>query len=126
MGQDVSLNRLEVQQPNLLMTLMREDTTQQHKPLHETVKGIVKGIQVNRIDVNAAELRYRKSTGSGADLFTIRQFDLTVDDFRLDSQSYQAQDRAYYANNIVVAATKVSYLFPDGTYRLTTDSLYKH
>ena len=123
-GQDVKLSLVEVGQPHLLMTTMREDTTAQHKPFHETVTGIMHGLAVDKIDVNDARLEYRKSPGAAESIFSIQRFNLTIADFQLDSQSFQAQDRAYYANGVILAATNAAYLFSEGDYRLSTDSLY--
>ncbi|GAA4427623.1 hypothetical protein GCM10023188_10940 [Pontibacter saemangeumensis] len=123
-GRPLTLSLLEVQQPDLLVTVMREDTTQQQKPLYQTAQGILKGLQIGQIDVNSARLQYRKGPDAAENILSIDFFDLTVDDFKLDSQSFQAPDRAYYANKILVEAGKASLLFPDGTYRGSTDSIY--
>lgn len=124
LGRYMKLDKLGVQQPNLLMTVMREDSTQQQKPLHETVKGILQSLQIGAIDVNAARLRYRTGADAEENTVDIKHFNLTVDDFQLDSQSFQAQARAYYANKIIIAVAEANFLFPDGTYRLSTDSIY--
>ncbi|MCC9135313.1 hypothetical protein ACFSKU_11725 [Pontibacter silvestris] len=123
MGKSVKLDKLVLQQPEILFTVMRQDITEQHKPLHETVKGVVEGVQINEIDIDNATLRFRNKADAAESTFAIKQFNLTVDDFKLDKRSFRAKDRAYYANNIQMEAAQVSYLLPSGGYRITTDSI---
>ncbi|MCJ8163661.1 hypothetical protein MKJ04_02330 [Pontibacter sp. E15-1] len=123
LGKGVSLDRLAVERPDLLLTLMQEDTTQQHKPLHQTVRGMLKGMRVGAMDINSARLRYRKYAVTSVNLFSMQRFDFAVNDFQLDSQSFAASNRAYYAQNITLQGTGIQYLFPDGAYQLTSDTL---
>ncbi|MDX5438492.1 MAG: DUF748 domain-containing protein, partial [Pontibacter sp.] len=120
----INLNELSLQQPKLLITVMRRDTTEQNKPIHETVSDFMKGLHIGKIDVNNAWLRYREEQKTDAYLFAIRSFNLTVDDFRLDSQSFQAEERAYYAKQMRFAAAKATYQMPDGLYKIEADSLF--
>ncbi|MCX2739218.1 DUF748 domain-containing protein [Pontibacter anaerobius] len=121
-SQDVQLDELKVQQPKLLMTVMRPDTTEEHKPLHETVKGFIKGLKIGRIDVREAGLNYRKGSSSDT-LFALRKFDLVVTDYQLDSASFQAKDRAYYAQKYKLMVSEAFYLLSDNLYKATADSI---
>ncbi len=123
LGKNISLDRLAVQRPALLFTVMQQDTTQQPKPMHETVKGMIEGIHIGEIDVKGARLRYRKGAENPKTLLIAKAFDLTVDDFKLDSQSFQADNRAYYANRITLNTSGFKYLLPDGSYTLSSDSM---
>ncbi|WP_299760539.1 hypothetical protein [uncultured Pontibacter sp.] len=122
-SQDVVLDELAVQQPNMVMTVMRQDTTTTHKPLHETLKGFMNGLAIGKIDVNQASLHYRSGAQSDT-MLSVQRFLLTVTDFKLNSASFHAKDRAYYAQKYEVQATDASFLLPDGLYKATTDSLF--
>lgn len=122
-GNEVDLNQIILEEPKLLMTTMRRDTTAQHKPFHERTPAILKNLHIGKINVNNAQLRYREQHKSDAYLFTVAAFKLTVDDFKLDSQSFHAQDRAYYSKRMKLKTGKASYLLPDGQYRVSADSL---
>ncbi|WP_266205708.1 hypothetical protein [Pontibacter kalidii] len=120
--QEVQLDELEVQQPTLLLSVMRADTTSAPKPLHETAKGFLQGLAIGKINVRQAGLYYRDGTASDT-LFSLPSFQLAVDDFRLDSASFMGEDRAYYGQRYRLAAADAGFLFSDGLYQLSTDSI---
>ncbi|MHA6247813.1 hypothetical protein ACXYMU_07760 [Pontibacter sp. CAU 1760] len=123
-GKGVTIGKLGVQLPKLLVTQMREDTTrQQHKPLHETGSGLLKNLKISTINLDSAGFVYRNSPKAAKALFIVPRFNLTVDDFQLDSQSFHAENRAYYSNEMRLATTGMTYRFPDNTYTLRTDSV---
>ncbi|WP_276496049.1 hypothetical protein [Pontibacter litorisediminis] len=121
--QQVQLEEMEVLEPKLLLSNMRADTTETHKPLHETAKGFIQGLGIGKIDVRQASLYYRDGP-KGDTLLSVRRFRLAVDDFQLDSASYNAKDRAYYAHNYTLEAKDAAYLLPQEYYRFSSDSLY--
>ncbi|WP_157593646.1 hypothetical protein [Pontibacter actiniarum] len=122
-GSNVDVEQLRLQDPKLLMTLMRKDTTEERKPLHETVKGFMQQLHIGKIAVDNANLRYRESPQTEGFLFSLKKFNLTVDDIKLDSQAYYAPDRAYYAKQMVLEASKAMYFLPGGKYRFMVDTL---
>ncbi|MBC5991786.1 AsmA family protein [Pontibacter cellulosilyticus] len=120
---NVDLDSMLVQNPELLITAMAKDTTGQHQPMHKTVNGLLRNMHIGKIDVNDANLRYRNYNQRNTDMFALKSFNLTVDDFRLDSTSLQDPKRAYYSNNIVLKAKAALYNLPNNLYKLTTDSV---
>jgi hypothetical protein len=119
----VDLGSLVVQQPKLLITAMQKDTTTQHKPMHETVKGLIKDMRIGTIEVKNANFRYREAVKSKKDVLSIEDFNLTVDDYQLDSASFYNPSRAYYSSNITFNASNAVYYIPNDYYKFTTDSL---
>ncbi|GAB3527041.1 hypothetical protein GCM10027443_02990 [Pontibacter brevis] len=123
-GKDVDVDEVSIVQPELQMTVMREDTTSQQKPLHQSVPDKLKGLKIGHIRLDRGKISYRDGTKDNIkEVASIGQYHLTIDDVKLDSQSFQAQDRAYYANSILFEAAQGRFLTPDGLYRLTSDSL---
>ncbi|RIJ41562.1 AsmA family protein [Pontibacter oryzae] len=122
-GKKVDLDALILEKPKLLMTVMRRDTTAQHKPMHERASDMLKNLHIGKIDLNKAQLRYREQPKSDAYIFSVAELMLSVDDFKLDSQSFHAQDRAYYARRMKLKTGKASYLLPDGLYKASADSI---
>ncbi len=119
----VDLGSLVVQQPKLLITAMQKDTTTLHKPMHETVTGLIKNMKIGTIEVSDANFRYREAEKSKKDVFSIKDFNLTVDDYQLDSASFNNSSRAYYSSNITFNASNAVYYIPNDYYKFTTDSL---
>lgn len=122
-GKKVKLKKIYILQPELLLTIMRQDTTEQHKPLYQTVKGLLKGIQVKEISIANASMLFRNKTDTANSFFAVRQFDMTMHDFKLDRRSFRARDRAYYAKNVQMTAKQANYLLPDNMYRMAIDSI---
>ncbi|MBW7468542.1 hypothetical protein ABID22_003948 [Pontibacter aydingkolensis] len=120
---NVDLERLEVRQPYLLMTAMIQDTTATHKPLHETAKGFLLNMHIGQLNVTGANVRFREAAKSETEIFTLNEFDLTVTDYRLDSASFQNNNRTYYSQNIELNAKKATFNIPDEYFKITTDSL---
>lgn len=120
--QKVQLEELEIIKPKLLMSEMKRDTTKTHKPLHASTKGFLYGLFIGKIDIRNASLHYRDGTRKDT-LLSVRQFKLAVDDFRLDSASFAAKDRVYYAQKFDLDVQDASYRFPDGLYSLRSDSI---
>ncbi|OKL41421.1 hypothetical protein A3841_10200 [Pontibacter flavimaris] len=120
--QEVRLDELVVQQPTLLLSVMQADTTPAHQPLHETAEGFLQGLAIGKINVRQANLYYRDGTAPDT-LFSLRSFQLAVDDFRLDSASFLAKGRAYYGKKYKLAGANAHVLFPDEFYKLSTDSI---
>ena len=114
---------LAIAQPRALLTQMRTDTTTRQKPLHETLSGMAKGMEIGEIDITGATVRYRQEVAAENPFFSLEQFDLQVDDLQLDSQSYRADDRAYYAKLIALKARQAEAFLPNGFYRFRTDSI---
>ena len=120
---NVDLGSLRVEQPVLQVTSMLKDTTTQHKPLHETASGLLKNLHIGTIKATKANLTYREAIKKRKDVLALRNVNLTVDNFTLDSASFYDQDKAYYASNIEIEASSSFYNVPNGYYRLTTDSI---
>ncbi|MEJ8802400.1 hypothetical protein [Pontibacter sp. H249] len=120
---NVTLESLVVQQPSMVMTVMMQDTTTTHKPMHETVKGLLRSMKVGKIDVDSATFKYKTRIGNDAELLHLKSFNLTVQDFQLDSASFNDDSRAYYAKRILVKAAGAEATVPEGHYHFTTDSL---
>lgn len=122
-GSDPQLDELIIQHPEVVMTEMRRDTTAQEEPLHASVPERLKGLQIGLIDLDSGKISYRDDTDTALTVFSIQQFNLTVNDIKLDSQSFQAQDRAYYAANIVFDADRATFFTSDNLYKVFADSL---
>lgn len=118
----VQLAELEVQKPILLLSVMRPDTTSSHLALHETAKGFLKGLAIGNIKVQQASMFYCRGATTDT-LSSVRDIQLVVDDFRLDSASFAAKDRAYYAKMHKLTAASTHLLLSDELYKLSTDSL---
>lgn len=121
--QEVAIENLDLEEPKLLMTVMRQDTTSQHKPMHQTAKGFLKGFRTDSIRVRNGGLRYREGAAQEQLIFLVERFDLDIHGFKLDSTSFHNSEKAYYASQYLLRANKAAYTFPDGTYRATLDSL---
>ncbi|AKD04789.1 hypothetical protein POKO110462_10115 [Pontibacter korlensis] len=120
----VQLDEIVVQQPKLLMTVMRQDTTESHVPMHQTAKGFLKGLSIGKISVSRARLRYRSKVEAGTDtVFALKQFNLGVTDFILDSTSFNDPTRAYYAKKYEFTAQGARYILSDGLHEATSDSI---
>ncbi|WP_147294212.1 hypothetical protein [Pontibacter diazotrophicus] len=122
-GSDPQLDEFIIENPEMLVTMMRKDTTSQEEPLHASVPDRIKGLQIGQIDLGSGKVSYRDDTDTASTIFSIQQFNLTVDDIRLDSQSFQAQDRAYYAARVIFNAEQAAFFTSDKLYRLTADSI---
>ena len=120
---NVNLDSLVVQQPDLMMTVMMKDTTSTHKPMHETVDGLLQNMKIGKIDVDGANFRYRTAVDSKSDLVLLKDFHLTVHDYQLDSASFYDRSRAYYSKSIVLKAKSTELNIPNGYYKLTSDSV---
>ncbi|TPE43150.1 AsmA family protein [Pontibacter mangrovi] len=120
--QKIQLDELEVAKLNMLLTVMRPDTTESHKPLHETTKGFLQGLAIGKIHVRDGQLGYRLQEAADT-AFTVKHFNLQVLGYKLDSASFHAKERAYYAKKYMLAASNITYQLPDGLYSATTDTL---
>ncbi|WP_162051366.1 DUF748 domain-containing protein [Pontibacter pamirensis] len=123
LGRDPQLDELLIENPEMLVTMMRKDTTTQGKPLHASVPNRIKGLQIGQVDLDSGKVSFRDDTDTASTIFSVQQFNLTVDDIKLDSQSFHAQDKAYYAARIVFNAEQAAYFTSDGLYKLTADSV---
>lgn len=122
-GKPLDLSRLQVSQPNLLVTEMRQDTTESHEPLHKSVDGIMKDLRIGSMEIKDATLRIREGQDAKADRIALEDFTITVKDFQLDSTSFLDKERAYYASRIALESGKAEFRFPDGTYKLQATAL---
>lgn len=119
----LDLSKLQVNQPTILITEMRQDSTESHEPLHESVDGILKGLQIGSIEVKEATLRIREGQEANADRITLKDFTISVKDFQLDSTAFQDEERAYYARRMALESGMAEFRLPDGTYKLQTTAL---
>ncbi|SIT80985.1 hypothetical protein [Pontibacter indicus] len=122
-GQPLELSKLQVNQPTLLITGMRKDTTESHQPLHNSVDGILKNLKITLIEVEGATLRIREGREAKADRIALEKLSIRVNDFQLDSTAFENNERAYYARGIALESGKVEFRLPDGTYKLQATAL---
>ncbi|MDX5436991.1 MAG: CCDC28 family protein [Pontibacter sp.] len=120
---NVDLGSLRVEEPDLQVTATQKDTTSQHKPMHETASGLLKDLHIGKLRANKANFSYQEAIKDKQDVLALQNFDLTVEDFTLDSASFFNKEKAYYASNIELFAGSAYYNIPNDHYRLTTDSL---
>lgn len=122
-GKPLDLSKLRLQQPTILITEMRQDTSQSHEPLHEAVDGILKGLRVGQIEVDKATLRIREGQKAKANRISLEDLTILVKNFELDSASFQNKERAYYARRIALESGEAAFMLPDGTYKLQASAL---
>lgn len=122
-GEPLDLNKLRVLQPTVLITEMRQDTTASHEPLHKSVDGIMKNLQIGTIEVEKATLRIREGQNAETDRISLWDFTMEVRDLQLDSTAFEDGERAYYARLIAFESGKAEFTLPDGTYRLLAAAL---
>ena len=120
---NVDLGSLVIDQPQLQLTTMLKDTTTQQKPLHETAGGLLKNLHIGTIKAINANLSYRDAIKKQNDILKLNKFNLTVEDFKLDSASFNDKNRAYYSRNIKVLAKSSFFNIPNDYYSITTDSV---
>jgi hypothetical protein len=122
-GKPLDATSLRLQKPALIITEMWQDTTQQHEPLHESLQGIAKDLQIKRINFEDGTLRIRQGRKAAADKISLDNFTIEVKDLKLDSASFHQDNRAYYARSMVLESGKAAFLLKDGTYRLQAGAL---
>ncbi|WP_347160386.1 hypothetical protein [Pontibacter chitinilyticus] len=120
----LGMHLLRLQHPNITLLQMKQDSSQQSKqPLYKSLKGMLQGMRIDRIDVNRGMLQYKQKPDEKIPTFKVQQFSLVVEDMQLDSAAFVAKDRAYYARKIELNAEKTHFLPPGSFSRLTIDSI---
>lgn len=119
----VDLGSLSVSQPTLTVTAMLQDTTSAHKPLHETASGLLKNLHIGKIKAEKANFSYLEAIKEKKEVFALENFNLAVAALTLDSASFNDKRKAYYSDNIEIAAASSRYTIPDDFYMITTDSV---
>ncbi|MBD1396069.1 hypothetical protein H9Q13_02735 [Pontibacter sp. JH31] len=122
-GKPLDVSKLEILNPILVITQMRQDTARQQQSLHESLQGIAKDLQIDRIEIVDGTLKVRKGKDAKEDMIALEDFTIKVSQMRLDSTSFLDESRAYYASNMALEAGKAEFLLPDGTYRLQASGL---
>lgn len=123
-GRHPRLDLLKVEYPRVEANLMRQDTTQQSKPLHESVSERMQGLLIGKIAILNGALSYRNaSSEAAADSFSVASYNLVVEDLQLDSASYGSKERAYYTKAATLQAQDLYYRLKDGTYKLQAGAL---
>ncbi|PVY40741.1 DUF748 domain-containing protein [Pontibacter virosus] len=122
-GNPLDLSKLQVIQPTILITEMRQDTTESHEPLHDAVDGIMKQLRIGAMEVEEATLRIRERQDAETDRISLEKLTISIKDFRLDSTAFQDKERAYYARQITLESGQAAFALPDGTYKLEATAL---
>jgi phenolic acid decarboxylase len=123
-GKDIQLDVLALSQPKLTVTVMREDTTQQSRPIHESVNTRLQGLRIGEINIQDATVQYvNAASGATTDSLAVANFDFNIEDLRLDSTSFHSKERAFYAKDIKLDAHGLHYRMADGTYKFQSDAL---
>ncbi len=122
-GEPLDLDRLRVQRPQLRITEMRQDTTETHEPLHESVDGIMRELKIKTIEIVDGSLQICKGQEAENNHIELAGLQLNVKGMQLDSVAFQDEERAYYAQGIALETGEANFLLPDGTYRLKATAL---
>jgi hypothetical protein len=122
-GEPLDLDRLRVQQPQMRITEMRQDTTDTHEPLHESVDGIMRQLKIKTIEIVDGSFLIRDGQEAKSNRIEVAGLQLNVKGMQLDSVAFRDEERAYYAQGIALETGKASFLLPDGSYRLQVTAL---
>ncbi|MBB6610188.1 hypothetical protein H7F15_03980 [Pontibacter sp. Tf4] len=122
-GKPLDASELNLQEPDILLTEMHPDTTERHKAAYQVATGILRNMQIGQIIIADADFRYRDYFRDSTVLLEVKKFTLTAGDFRLDSLSFEATDRAFYTRKAEFKSAGITYRFPDGQYHVTTGAL---
>ena len=120
-GNSARIGSVTLASPSLELTKVGADTASRQQPLHTLASGPLKGLAIERIVVKQAQLRYNSQPGKR--ILSVANLQLQVQDFVLDSLSFAAPERVYYASEIALRVGKSSLRTSDGLYTIVADTL---
>ena len=115
----LKLNRAELLEPVLHIDQMREDTTAS-KPLHQGLEGPLATLKIGKLRIRDGAFSYKKDSRHKYNAAEVSGLNLELSDLKLDSASYTAEDRIFYARKVAVSGGKSNFLLPRGFNRLKT------
>ena len=124
----LKIDLLLFENPEVVMINKQFDFNESGKPLskrspYDYISGYLKELKVKTIDLKNISFKYVNDNLPGRDADSVKNLDITLNNWLIDAHSSSDESRFYLLKDIVIKLNNYTYATPDSMYYLTLNQL---